>query len=77
MTRKDWADMTRHPGKFEGQPAYVPYYWDVYLNGFADNDTGDVLVFRVDEGDKQLFPELKRRRSVKLRQTEQGFVEEV
>jgi hypothetical protein len=62
------------PGKFEGEMVYVPHYWDVFLNGFADRDNGNVLGFDVTAEDKIQFPELKRRRTVKLYERSDGFV---
>jgi len=53
---------------------YVPYFWDCYLNGFADNDDGRILRFTVTTDDRMQFPELKGRRSVKLYQRDDGFV---
>jgi hypothetical protein len=67
----------RRPGKFEGEMLYVPYFWDVYLNGFADRDDGKVLGFDILPEDKAIFPELKKRRTVKLVETDNGFVCEV
>ncbi len=72
-----YADIVSHPGKFEGCAAYVPFYWDEYLDGCADRDDGDVLGFDVTKDDKVIFPELKRRRTVKLIETDQGFICEV
>jgi hypothetical protein len=76
-SRKDWEEMVRGPGKFEGEAPYVPYFWDLYLNGFADDDDGVVLSFTVDEEDKAIFPELRRRKRVKLYESSNGFVIEV
>jgi hypothetical protein len=56
---------------------YVPYFWDAYLNGCADRDDGTVLGFDVTREDKAIFPELKRRRTVRLIQRDDGFVVEV
>jgi len=67
----------RNPGKFEGERAYVPYFWNAFLEGGADQDNGEVLVFRVTAEDKVLFPELRRRRVVKLIEDGNGFVCEV
>lgn len=64
----------RNPGKFEGCCRYVPYYWEVYLNGYADRDNGRILGFDISADDKAIFPELKRRQTVKLVETDQGFV---
>ena len=64
----------RSPGQFEGEAVYVPHYWGIYLDGFADRDDGNVLGFDVTQEDKAEFPELKRRRTVKLVQRDDGFV---
>lgn len=72
-----YADIVSHPGKFEGCPTYVPHFWNVYLDGMADRDGGKVLGFDVDKSDKQMFPELKKRRTVNLIETAEGFVREV
>ena len=77
MDRQECIDAVSHPGKFEGEAPYVPYYWDAYLNGFADRDDGKVLGFDVTTEDRALFPELKGRRTVRLVETDQGFVCEV
>jgi hypothetical protein len=81
MTRKE-IETTYHvvngritsPGQFEGEAIYVPHFWDIFLNGFADRDDGNTLGFDVTQEDKQEFPELKRRRTVKLYQRDDGFV---
>ena len=62
------------PGMFEGEHIYVPYFWEAYLNGCADRDDGRVLGFDVTAEDKKEFPELKRRRTVRLMQRDDGFV---
>jgi hypothetical protein len=62
------------PGQFEGEMVYVPHFWDVFLNGFADRDNGNILGFDVTPEDKKEFPELKKRRTVKLYQRDDGFI---
>jgi hypothetical protein len=66
----------RHPGKFQGCAPYVAFYWDAYLDGGADRDDGDTLGFNVTAADRVLFPELRGRRAVRLRETSDGFVVE-
>ena len=70
------------PGKFEGEPVFAPYFWEIGLEGFADSDNGKVYGFRLklngqDKGNPFL-PELRRwlgrKRSLKLSQDSQGFV---
>ena len=65
------------PGKVEGERVYVPYFWEAYLNGCADRDDGKVLGFDITAEDRQAFPELGRKRTVRLIQDDQGFVREV
>lgn len=65
------------PGKFEGEMLYVPYFWNEFLDGGADEDDGEVLGFDVLPEDKEAFPELRRRRKIRLMETDQGFVVEV
>jgi len=69
--------MILSPGKFEGEMLYVPYYWDLFLNGGADSDNGKVLTFNVSDEDKVQFPELKKRNKVRLMEREDGFVVEL
>src|SRR5437867_3609099 len=34
----------KDPGKFHGEMLYVPYYWELYLDGFAHNKQDDGTV---------------------------------
>ena len=43
------------PGKFEGEQAYVSFYWESYMNGVADRDNGKVLGFDIRKGEGCLF----------------------
>jgi hypothetical protein len=68
------------PGKFEGEPVFAPYYWSLGLEGFANSDDGSVYHFRfkTSDPDYTLWPELQawlgRKRTLKLREDDQGFV---
>lgn len=70
------------PGKFEGEQAYVPYFYEQGISGFADLEGGDCqeggawMKFRVTAEDRLLFPELKGRQWVTLWEDSQGFVTE-
>jgi hypothetical protein len=75
-------------GKFEGEAIYVPYFWELYLNGMDDSweacisgmddeDDGTIKRFNVSPEDRQEFPELKQRRTIRLIQRDDGFVCEV
>jgi hypothetical protein len=62
------------PGKFEGEPLFVPYFWDCYLNGGADGDDGETLMFEVTNEDRKEFPELVNIYRVFLWEDSNGFV---
>lgn len=64
------------PGKFEGEMLYVPHFYDIALNGFADRDDGRTWGFDITKEDKAEFPELKDRHTVKLYVNNDGFVME-
>jgi hypothetical protein len=67
----------RRPGKFEGNAVYVPYFWDIAMNGFAGSRDRSLYSFDVKDGDRAMFPELNGRRTVKLLEIVDGFVVEV
>jgi hypothetical protein len=72
----------RSPGKFEGEPVYVPAFWEDVLEGFADEEGEDedgtvISTIVVDEDDVKAFPELKDIRRVSLWEDSQGFVRSV
>ena len=73
------------PGKFKGEPVFAPYFWELALEGCADEDDGKVYKFRfcfsTDHQDRRLaedWPTLKtwlgRKRTLRLREDDQGFV---
>ena len=68
------------PGKFEGEPIFAPYFWNLGLEGFADNDDGSVYRFKITKDDESnpYWPELKAwlgtKRTLRLREDSQGFV---
>jgi hypothetical protein len=83
-TKKPWEgyDLSitgtiQNPGKFEGEQAYVPYFWDCYLDGGASTDDGEVLGFRVEGQDIERFPELAKVEWIFLMEDDQGFVSEL
>lgn len=67
----------REPGKFDGEPRYVPFFWGQYLDGWYDVDDGTYVTFNVTKEDRMIFPELRRRRCVRLVERDDGFVCEV
>lgn len=76
-TVADYEKMVQSPGKFEMENRYVPYFYDDYLGGLADDVTDDTIVFRVMEHDVEKFPELEGREFVKLFISSDGFIQEV
>jgi hypothetical protein len=83
MTREDCAELVKGPGKFEGEPIFVPALWDIVLNGFADNEyysTDDditVSAIEIDDELRAAWPELKDVRVVELYEDDNGFVRSV
>jgi hypothetical protein len=74
----DSSGRIKSPGKFEGEMIYVPHFWDVFMNGGSDEELANgTLVFEVDFDERAAFPELKTRKTVKLRERDDGFVIEV
>lgn len=62
------------PGKFEGQPRWTPHFYDLALEGSADEDDGRAWVFFVNSQDRAMFPELFNVRAVEIRVDDSGFV---
>jgi hypothetical protein len=79
-TIADYEDMARGPGKFEGEPRYVPYFWEMDSSAYemeGDEFEGYTFTYEVTADDIALFPELKDRKSVSLIEREDGFVIEL
>lgn len=76
----DAGNRITNPGKFEGEPIFAPYLWDRALEGLSDYDDGKTFYFRFNKADLDLsiWPELKqwlgRKRTLKLREDDNGFV---
>jgi hypothetical protein len=70
------------PGKFEGEPVFAPYFWDLGLQGFSDSDDGKVFTFRLafNGTDKDIPFKVQLRewlgcsRTLKMYEDDQGFV---
>ena len=64
------------PGKFEGEPVYVPYFWDAFPPDWVEDEDDDgVLIFKVSAEDRAAFPGmLDGVREVRLREDDNGFV---
>lgn len=76
--RKELREELTGFGRMAGQPIYVAFYWDAYMNGFADEDDGDILTFRISDAERKAFPEIPRRKKrIRLQQSDSGFIYEV
>lgn len=69
------------PGRFEGEPFYVAYYYDAMLNGFADDSlyhgeslVGDLFMIDADSPEREAFELAADTVAVLLTASEQGFV---
>jgi hypothetical protein len=65
------------PGKFEGEPVYALYFYDLMMHGGADSDDDGVAKFNVTDEDRKEFPELADVKRVELQERMDGFVETV
>ena len=88
MTQKQIADeytvengIIRSPGKFEGQPSYAVHFYDMWNNGFLDEDCFDgelehqcMAYCNIDSDDIAEFPELKGIDCMTIHETGYGFV---
>ncbi len=73
----DQNGIIRSPGKFEGEMLYVPHFYEIWNDGFADTGNGTKASFKVTQEDREMFPEIpKRKRTVRLCEDGQGFVRE-
>lgn len=66
------------PGKFESEPEYTKYFWDMALEGmgedFEDKAGNLVTRFTVQAEDIKQFPILKDTEQIAVWEDEQGFV---
>lgn len=89
MTRQDILNqyvvvngIIKSPGKFEEEPIYAPYFWELSQDGggedFAEVDEeGNEFLqtsFIVEPGDVDEFPELEGIEEVLIWDDDQGFV---
>lgn len=74
----------RNPGKFEGEAVWVPYFWDLVMNGDGEevfDEDGELVAtrFKVDAEEEETFSdvlggELACGSPVELFEDAQGFV---
>lgn len=77
-TLKDYEAMVKRPGKFEGEPAYTPYFYDFFMDGEGEDvskeNDSTILRFTIEVEDVEMFPELQEFTHVELIFSETGFV---
>ncbi len=76
----------RSPGKFEAEPIYAPYFWDLVLNGMSDEqeviddmnkglEYGTLVdTFYIKLEDLEEFPELRNVHKIYVWEDSLGFV---
>lgn len=57
------------PGKFEREPIYAPYFYELWLDNGADNEP-----IAVEDEDRREFPELEDIAEVRVSEDDDGFV---
>jgi hypothetical protein len=62
------------PGKFAGQMLYVPYFWDKYLSGYADDTNGDFITFFITDEERREYPELRQAEIITLLEIEHTLI---
>ena len=62
-------------GKFDGEPVWAPYFWDLALHGEADIETenGDSQ-FAITKEQRLMWPELGRAKTILLAELDTGDV---
>lgn len=64
------------PGKFEAEPRWAPTFWNMLLDGGADEELDDgIAVFILNKDDRDAFPELNGWYAVLLSERDDGFVD--
>jgi hypothetical protein len=75
FTRQDCIEATSRPGKFEGEPVYAPYFWEITLDGCCDETSEGAFIVPIEPEDRSMFPEIpKRKRSFHVFEDGNGFV---
>lgn len=75
----DEYGIIRDPGKFEGEPLYVPVFWESVLDGSAEDwYRGEGLpttsVIELSDEDRAAWPELGGAAYIALEESNSGFV---
>ena len=76
------SGIIRSPGKFEGEPLYAPYFWDLVLEGTGEvysvtpfEECDESWRVEIDDEDRREFPELlQTAKYIRLWVDDNGFV---
>ena len=71
--RSDCINIVQHPGKFESEPLYAPYFYNLETTGSGDPLYGDWRVHKLETIDHYIFPELDGITIVKTLEDHNGF----
>lgn len=75
LTREECKALVSGPGKFENEPIYAPYYYDIMMQGGADITMfPGTDQFTVTKEDRLIFPELKGIKTIIQSEDDNGFV---
>jgi len=74
MISKFYEELTKQPGKFEGEARYVPYFYDLMLEGTGEQLDDEVISIKITPEDIKIFPELQDYKEVLLTVDNNGFV---
>ena len=74
IIRDSLTEEVSHPGKFQGENIYVPWFWIVGLNGGSDASDDECFDFMIEPEERGLFPELEGVEKIRLWESEDGFV---
>ena len=76
-------DAVKGPGKFEGEPGYTFYFYEMEGDGLYHTDVTDFMgeecetsytAFDITDADTAIFPELKGYKRAFLHEDDNGFV---
>ena len=71
------AGIITSPGKFEGEPVYVPFFWEYMMDGgedeFYEYNGHTISVFKINSIDTKFFPGLSEYSEVHIWEDDLGF----
>lgn len=74
--RQTYESVVQWQPQYLGQNPYVPHFWNSYIKRERGESEPDHVLFKVTDLDLLLFPELRKKKLIKLR-SHNGRVEEI